>query len=129
MDRTWLGRSKRLGRRCPLHHQEESVQGRRREVEGPAKGLEQLGELASEAIRKELTVEHSLEARRRLQTLLDNANQPTSSQLRSLRAIEVLEAAGSPEAIRILERLAQGNPDGIVTLESRAVVARIKKMK
>jgi len=90
------------------------------------KELEHLGELARDAIRKELAVDHSVEMRRRLERLLEKANHPTLSRLRCLRAIEVLETLASPEAIRILERVALGNPDGILTIESRAVVERLK---
>jgi hypothetical protein len=94
-----------------------------------AKKLESLGELARGAIRKALAAQPSLETRQRLEWLLNKGYEPTPSQLRSLRAIEILEAVGTPDAVRILERLAQGNPDCLATAESRRVAARMKNKK
>ena len=97
--------------------------------EEAAKELERLGELAHESMRKALARDLPIETRRRLQALLGKVNPLTPSQLRSLRALEILEGVGTPEALQIIERLAQGNPDSLATAESRAVVARMKKKR
>ncbi|MGL4555779.1 MAG: WD40 repeat domain-containing protein, partial [Gemmataceae bacterium] len=65
--------------------------------------------------------ETDLEARRRLQRLLaDGRTWPGPGGLRAVRAVEVLERAGTPEARRLLEELAGGNPDARLTHEARA---------
>jgi hypothetical protein len=64
-----------------------------------------------------------------LEVLLDKSHQFSSSQWRYLRAIEILEGIGTIEAIQIVERLTQGNPESAVTVESRTVVARMKQKK
>jgi WD40 repeat protein len=94
-----------------------------------ARQLERLGDLARGPIRKALAAGPPLETRRRLEGLLGKMTRATPSQLRSLRAIEILEGVGNAEAMKTLERLAQGNPDSLVTAESRTVVARMKKKK
>jgi hypothetical protein len=94
-----------------------------------AKQLERFGDLARQPIRKAMAVDLPLDTRRRLEVLLGKMHQATPSQLRYLRAIEILERVGGPEAMKILERLTQGNPDSLVTAESRTVVARMKKKK
>ncbi len=89
--------------------------------------LERQSDLARELIKNAIAANPSLETRCRLEDLLDKMNKFSPSQLRCLRAIEILEGVGTPEALQILERLAQGNPESIVTAESRTVIARIKK--
>ena len=91
------------------------------------KDLGQLGDLVREPMRKALATNPSEELRQRLQLLIGKLNQLSTSQLRSLRAIEVLENIGTPEALKIIERLTQGNSDSLLTIESRAVIARREK--
>lgn len=46
-------------------------------------------------------------------------------RLRLLRAIEVLECAATPEARRVLKRLAGGEPRALLTREARAALERL----
>jgi hypothetical protein len=48
----------------------------------------------------------------------------TGEPLRTLRAIEVLEKIGTAEARQFLERLANGAPGDLITLEARAALGR-----
>ena len=41
--------------------------------------------------------------------------------------IEILEGIGTPEALRIIDHLTKGNEVGLLTTQSRAVIARLKK--
>jgi len=96
--------------------------------ERAAKELRQLGELAEPALRKALAARPALEMRRRVQELLDDMAQhqwrPTLEILRQLRAIEVLERIGTPEARKSLEMLAGGAAGARLTREARAAVQR-----
>jgi hypothetical protein len=47
--------------------------------------------------------------------------------MRMLRAIEVLEQVGSPEAREVLQNLADGAPEARLTREAKAAIARLAK--
>ncbi len=79
-----------------------------RERDQASKELEELGELVREPLRKALAADPPPEARQRLQALLGKLDQFTPSQLRTLRAIEILESIGTPEALRIIDRSDEG---------------------
>ncbi|MCS6850979.1 MAG: WD40 repeat domain-containing protein [Gemmataceae bacterium] len=83
--------------------------------------LRQMDELAEEALRQTLLSEPSLEVALRIGRLLDALERavPSPTQLRALRCLEALEQMDTPEAGRILELLAQGNPDSRLTQEAR----------
>jgi hypothetical protein len=91
--------------------------------------LEKLGELAEPALRRVLTGKPSAEVRRRAANLLDQmdavALKPES--IRTLRAMEVLERIGTPEAKQVLEGLARGAPGAKVTQEAEAALKRLGK--
>jgi hypothetical protein len=96
------------------------------------KAMRELGELAETALpalQKKLTARPSLEARRRIEALLAKLEQPAAlpEQLRVLRAIEVLEHAGTPEARQVLEKLAGGVPQALRTRQSRASLDRLAR--
>ncbi len=91
------------------------------------KELERLGELVRAPMRKALAAKPPEETRQRLESLLGRLNQLSPSRLRTLRAIEILERLGTPEALRVMARLTRGNPDGLATVASRAAVARGQK--
>ncbi len=100
-----------------------------KERDQATKELEQLGELVQETMRKALAGNPPPEAHQRLQTLLSNLDQFTPTQLRNIRDVEILETIGTPEALKIIDQLAKGNPDGLITSQSKAVVARVQKKK
>ncbi|HKB03784.1 MAG TPA: WD40 repeat domain-containing protein, partial [Gemmataceae bacterium] len=68
------------------------------------------------------------ESRKRLEDLqarLANGHPPTTNDLRRLRAIAVLEAAGSEEARGRIEELALGMPGARVTMEAKLTAERL----
>jgi hypothetical protein len=89
--------------------------------------LAELGELAEPALRQALSDKPSLEARRRIQALLDNLRAPVTRPelLRSLRAVAVLEDIASSETRRVLEQLARGTPEARLTREAKASLRRL----
>jgi len=97
--------------------------------EQAAKELEKFGPLAAAALEKQLEEKLSLDLRRRVEGLLERANRVTLSadELRTIRGIEVLRGIGSPEAIDVLQRLAQGADGAVVTLQARQALAELKK--
>lgn len=92
-------------------------------------GLETLGERARPFLQKALVQEKSLEHRRRLEALLTKLGRPFSSPagLRMLRAVEVLEQLGTPEAIAFLRRLADGPDADPLADEARRSLGRMAK--
>jgi hypothetical protein len=49
---------------------------------------------------------------------------PSPDGLRTLRALELLELADTPEARRLLQALADGTPEARLTREARAALGR-----
>jgi hypothetical protein len=93
-----------------------------------AQALEQLADPAEPALRKALTGRPTLEARRRLEQLLDKHEQRTRLEtLRRLRAIAVLETIATAEAKRLLERLTEGNWTARVRDDAKASLERLAK--
>jgi hypothetical protein len=93
------------------------------------KELQRLTELAEPALRKALAAKPSLEVCRRLEALLDLVErQPFSrEQLHVLRAVEVLEHIGTPEARRVLGELAKDTPAARLTKAARASQERLAR--
>jgi hypothetical protein len=90
--------------------------------------LEKLGGQAEAAVQKALDRKVSLETRRRLEQVLETLQGvPGATTLRNLRAILALEMIGSPEAMKVLEKLAQGAPAARETYESKASPKRLAK--
>jgi WD40 repeat protein len=91
--------------------------------------LERLHELAAAALDKALAAEPPLEARRRLEALQQKVQrrQLPAETVRALRAVEVLEAIGTPEARQQLETLAKGVPEARLTKEAKAALERLTK--
>jgi WD40 repeat protein len=94
--------------------------------EAASKRLAELEERVVPALKTALEVASSPEKRRRIERLL-----PTSEVVRSrdvlqtVRAIEVLEHIGTPEAQQVLKTLAQGMPEARVTREASAALERL----
>jgi WD40 repeat protein len=93
--------------------------------------LTKLAELAEPALRKALTTNPPAEVKQRVENLLRALGDPklAAERLRSVRAIEVLERIGTPEARQVLEGLAKGAPGARLTQESQAAVQRLGKRK
>jgi WD40 repeat protein len=91
--------------------------------------LARLGETAVPFIRKALESNPSPEARKRLEALLAKEpwRVPTGETLRSLRAIEVLEMIGTPEAKAVLQTLAKGAAEARVTSAAQAALERLRR--
>jgi WD40 repeat protein len=92
-----------------------------------ADDLGELGELAEPALRKALGGALSVEARRRIEQLLERLGGPVQApeELRALRAVQALEQAGTPEARRLLQTLAEGAAGARLTREAKAALDRL----
>jgi formylglycine-generating enzyme required for sulfatase activity/WD40 repeat protein len=94
-----------------------------------------LGELALADLENMRDEPPSVEAKRRAEDLLrkiysrlaDGPFTLSGAPLRDWRAVEVLERIGTPEATRVLERLALGGSHAVLTREARAAVQRLTK--
>jgi len=89
--------------------------------------LEGLGERAVPALQKALKDKPSAEVRSRLDDLLRKAAlELTGDRLRILRAIELLERAGSAESKELLRSLAKGDARAMQTREAADSVRRLE---
>jgi hypothetical protein len=86
--------------------------------------LTQLGGRAEPAVRKALEGGPSLEAKRRIQQLLEKLWMSPQG-VRDLRALEILEHLDTPEARQLLAKLASGDPGAWLTQEAKAVNRRL----
>jgi hypothetical protein len=86
--------------------------------------LEKIGEQALPVLKKALADKPSLEARKRIERLVEQASAQTSGLLRGLRAIEVLEHSGTTEGRHVLVALAGGAPQARLTREAKASLQR-----
>ena len=77
-------------------------------------------------LRRALEDKPSLKRRRRLESILAEPKRPPAEALRTLRANAVLERIGTPEARRLLEKLATGaaSPE---TREAQTALRRLKR--
>jgi hypothetical protein len=90
------------------------------------KELEMQGDRTAPALREALAGKPSAEVRKRAEELLAGLRQVRSSELlRRLRAVQVLERAGTPAARRLLEALAKGAPAARETREAKAALQRL----
>jgi RNA polymerase sigma factor (sigma-70 family) len=91
------------------------------------KELEQLNNLAEAALRRVLAKQPPLELRQRAEQLLEKLDGPVtqSEQLQALRAVEVLEHIGTPEARQVLARLAEGAEGARLTRDAKAALDRL----
>jgi hypothetical protein len=98
--------------------------------EKAAAELGKLGELARPALEEALKKRPSAELRRRAEELLGRLKPDgplSAEELRQLRAVEVLEGVGTPEAKKLLEELAKGAPGARLTREADAALRRLGK--
>jgi hypothetical protein len=90
--------------------------------------LTRLGVRAEAALRSALKAGPGAEGRRRIRALLEQIERgPPPETLRSLRAVEVLEHVGTPEARRCIEALAKGAAEGRLTRDAKAALTRLAK--
>ena len=92
--------------------------------------LEQLVKWAEPALRKVLLQPPSLEVQRRIEKVLEKLKGGVAwrqERLRLLRAIAVLEKAGSPAARQELAGLAAGAPDADLRLEAKRSLDRLTR--
>jgi WD40 repeat protein len=91
--------------------------------------LVRLGGAAEPALQKALESKPSLEVTRRIEEILEKVKRPASSSewWRALRALQAIEYAETPEAQQLLESLASGHSDSLLTQEAKASLARVRK--
>jgi hypothetical protein len=89
--------------------------------------LEKLGDAIDTPLQKALTAGLGLEARRRVQAIVAKFETLTPDRLARSRALETLEQIATPEAVRLLESLAKGEPAARLTREARESLERIRK--
>jgi WD40 repeat protein len=94
-----------------------------------AQELEAIGELAEVALRRVADGRPPLETRQRVERLLHvlDEQEPSAERLQSLRALEVLEQTGSPEALRVLKKIALGAESSRLTVAARAAEDRLAR--
>jgi hypothetical protein len=95
--------------------------------EQATKDLSAIGDRAAPALRKAIANNQSPEARQRLGTLLSRVDSagPSSETAREIRAVEVLEAIGTPKARQLLDTLAAGPEEMRLTLEAKGSADRL----
>jgi dipeptidyl aminopeptidase/acylaminoacyl peptidase len=86
-------------------------------------------ELAEPALRQALAGQPSVETRQRLEQVLRGKDLLlfTARQLQTVRALEVLENIGSPEAKKVLEALASGSPGLRTTRDAKGALDRLAR--
>jgi RNA polymerase sigma factor (sigma-70 family) len=91
--------------------------------------LEKAGEAAELALRQALEKNPPVEVRRRLERLLDglDARAASGDRLRALRAVEVLERIGTPEARAVLRQVADGAAQARLTEAARGALERLAR--
>jgi hypothetical protein len=90
------------------------------------KQLLELGDLAEPALRAALNDTPSLEKGRRVEDLLERLD-AAPELLRGVRAVEVLESLGTPEARQVLQTLAKGAAEARLTREANIALKRGKR--
>lgn len=95
--------------------------------EQASKELAALGRAVEPALKKALEGNPSAEARRRIQEILENLKEGTAhlDRAQGVRAVEVLEHVGSPEARGVLELLAKGDAEAPQTQQARLALERL----
>ncbi|HWG45640.1 MAG TPA: sigma-70 family RNA polymerase sigma factor [Gemmataceae bacterium] len=89
--------------------------------------LEQLGEQAVPGLKQFFANKPSLEARRRVEQILEKALSQNPQRLRQNRALEALEWMGGDSARRLIEALAKGAPNVRLTRDARAALGRMRR--
>lgn len=89
--------------------------------------LDEVGEPALPQVRKALEGRPAAATQRRLRQLVDwnyrESTAPSPARLRELRALEALQLAGTPEAWKVVEELARGDPGARRTQLAKSALA------
>jgi hypothetical protein len=95
--------------------------------ESASAALGELGEVARPALHRALASDLSVEARQRVERLLEGKDDQdlSAATLRAVRAVTVLEQSGTPEAREVLRALAAGAPEARLTREAAAAFGRL----
>jgi RNA polymerase sigma factor (sigma-70 family) len=96
----------------------------RQQAEGE---LEKLGASIEPALRKALEGKPSLEVRRRIEKVLEKVAGLTGERLRTIRALAAIEHMHTPEARRLLDALAEGDPRAWLTQEAKVIRKRLER--
>lgn len=93
-----------------------------------AKALEEAAEQAEGPLRTALESASALDHRRRIEELLEKLDGPVTRPelLRAIRAVEVLESIGTPEARTVVEALTKGDAGARLTREAKATLERMR---
>ncbi len=92
--------------------------------------LKQIGTRAFPALEAALKNAPNLETTRRIEGLLRTVQTSlTPETLRDIRGMMILELIGTPQAIRLLETLANGDPAAAKTRLARSALARMKSAR
>lgn len=97
------------------------------ERDSATKELALLNYHVEDLLRAELKKDRSLEAALRIKTLLEKINDlrlSPGAPLQTIRAIEVLERIGTPDAKALCKKMATGAPDAWETKAAKAAVGR-----
>jgi WD40 repeat protein len=100
------------------------------EREKAAKALGALGKTAEAPLKKALAAVPSAEAKRAIEELLEKMKDragPPPELVRPMRAVEVLEDLGTPEAKKLLEALAKGRAGAPLTDAANAALVRLER--
>jgi RNA polymerase sigma factor (sigma-70 family) len=90
--------------------------------------LEKLGDVIEPTVRQTLSRPGlSLELRQRLEALAKSLDEISGARLRQVRAIEVLEMLGTPEARDLLKTIAEGASAARLTEQAKAALERLRE--
>jgi hypothetical protein len=89
--------------------------------------LAEAGEAVRSAIAEQLARTEDLEVKRRLAGLQERLQPRAPGRLREIRAVLALEARGTSEARRLLQRLAAGLADARLTQEAKKALERLPR--
>jgi hypothetical protein len=96
--------------------------------EQASEALKKAGEQAVPVLKKALDRKPAPEARKRIERLLEQLTRQTPmAVLRGLRATEVLEHIGTPDAKHVLLSLSGGASEALVTREAKASLQRLAR--
>jgi hypothetical protein len=89
--------------------------------------LAKLGVRAEGALREAVKENPTLQARKSMEALLEKVEGHVNApeRLREMRAVEALEHIGTPEAQKVLEKVATGAPEARLTQEAKASLERL----